>query len=157
MSPEEVVENVLEVVENLLGGDAARGLQKAEAGRKGSEEPLGQKARPRPRYGGVCAQSARQPHVPVRCVLFTQGSRVGQKVRVWKAVLRNPTHSAGRWEPTIIWEQKRNTALRAGTVAVGGEGRAQMQGQEEMPRWLRGLTQQQRDWILTRERGCFPL
>lgn len=42
-------------------------------------------------------------------VLFTQGSCVGWKVRVWKAVLRNPTHSAGRWEPTIVREQKRNT------------------------------------------------
>lgn len=101
MSPEEVVEN-------LLGGDAALGLQRAEAGRKGSEERSAQKARPRQRYGGVRAQSARHPHVPVRCVLFTQGSRVGQKVRVWKAVLRNPTHSAGRWEPTIVREQKRN-------------------------------------------------
>lgn len=34
---------------------------------------------------------------------------MGQKVRLWKAALRNPTHSAGRWEPTIVREQKRNT------------------------------------------------
>lgn len=57
--------NVLEVVENLLGGDTALGLQKADVGRKGSEECSGQKARPRQRYRGVFAQSAQRP--PCAC------------------------------------------------------------------------------------------
>lgn len=51
----------------------------------------------------------------------SQGSCVGQAARVWKPVLSNPTHSAGRWEPTIVPEQSRSGKRAwAGTMAMTG-------------------------------------